>query len=96
MGNLVGLEGIKRKQIEAVFFRSADELSSIIEEGKGATAAGDNGAINIWKDDTGFIRCEMQRYLRRMDSKIYRTISGAKRWATKWLKQIHSSDADVW
>ena len=89
MGELRGLSGIKKKAIDAVFIENEKEIEEILLSGKGATTAGENGAINIWMDDDKFIRCELNIYMRTMDSKKYKTFKEAQGWVKKMLVRIN-------
>lgn len=86
---LVGLEGKKEQNTECLFFESEEEIQDILfEKYKAATTADVNGAINIWVDDEGYIRCESMRYLSSLEKKKYSRISDVKKWAKKWLEEI--------
>ena len=85
---LTGLAGISKKEIEHENIAKAQDIERIISKGCGATAAGPNGAINVWKDDEGNIQCEYQVRMLTMDSKIYKTMNAAIGWTKKRLKQI--------
>jgi hypothetical protein len=53
---LTGLEGISKETIDADFIDKASQIkTSVFNEGRAFTSAGDNGAINIWRDDEGLI-----------------------------------------
>jgi hypothetical protein len=66
---LKNLEGISAEEIDADFIRTGKEVEPILNKGIAATAAGESGAINIWKDDDGWIRCEAMRWMRPVDKK---------------------------
>ena len=86
---LVGLEGKKEQNTEYLFFESEEEIQDILfVKNKAATTADNNGAINIWVDDEGYIRCESMRYLSSLEKKKYSRISDVKKWAKKWLEEI--------
>ena len=90
MPHLRGLEGTSGAEIEAEYFTKSSQIKNIIDKGLSATAADYNGAINIWKDDAGFIRCESMQWLISLEKKRFRTIKEVKVWADKWLKKIHN------
>lgn len=89
MGVLRNLEGIAATEIEAVFIDKPSDITAILVAGKGATTAGDNGAINIWRDDEGYIRCQAMQWLKTVETKRYFTILGAEKWAAKWIQKIN-------
>lgn len=89
MYELIDLEGISKKQIEAVFITSSNNIKSILEDKKiAATSADRNGAINIWKGDNNLIRCESMRFMIVLDKKIFDNYYEVEKWADKWLKKI--------
>ena len=86
---LTGLEGRKEKFTECMYFESEEQITNILfENNKAATTADYNGAINIWLDDEGYIRCESMRYLSSLEKKKYSRVSDVKKWAKKWLEKI--------
>jgi hypothetical protein len=88
MGQLTNLEGLTKKSIDALFIQKGSDIEVILMNDYAATAANYNGAINIWKDDEGNIRCESMRYFTRLETKIYKKISPAIKWTDKWLIKI--------
>lgn len=53
---LSGLTGVLRKEVKCEFFGSVTKGLQLLKKDKAATAAGDNGAINIYIDDEGVYR----------------------------------------
>jgi hypothetical protein len=88
MPQLRNLPGIEAKHVDAEFFFSSDKVEGILNDGLAATTAGDNGAINVWKDDNGYIRCEIMRYCKLVETKRFRKMVNALNWTDKWLPQI--------
>ena len=88
MATLNGLKGTYIKEMEFEIFRKPSEISKILKKNKAAVAADDNGAINIWNDDEGFIRCESMRFCISLDVQKFSKIGDAKSWAEKWLIEI--------
>ncbi len=85
---LKGLTGISEETKECKFFEKPVEINKILKKGLVATAAGDNGAINIWTDDDGFIRCQSMRHCFTIDEQIFTKISEVRTWATEWIEKI--------
>lgn len=85
---LSGLEGVKKKDVPCQIFTSVSQIKKILDKNEAATTAGGNGAINIYKDDDGFLRGELMRHLRTIDKKIFNSMDELKKWATKWLIEI--------
>jgi len=89
MATLERLKGTDGRQINCLFIQIGSEIEVILRNSLAATSAGDNGALNVWKDDDGFIRCESMRYCRSIEEKIFKTIQPAIKWVDKWLPQIN-------
>lgn len=87
---LKNLPDVAQPEVECVHFRKANEVEAIINDGLAATAAGGNGAINVWRDDFGNIRCESMRFCITLDTKVFESINAAAlKWIRKWLKEIN-------
>lgn len=87
--NLKGLEGIKKKEMECEFIKNASDLHLVLDKQIAATSSGDNGALNIWKDDSGAIRCTSMAFCETLEAKIFDNIKDAEKWAKKWLLKIN-------
>lgn len=88
MYRLERLKGVRRKFTDAEFIKKASEIDKKIKPKVACTSAGDNGAINIWIDDKGKIRCEAMRWCNSVDNQIYDDLKPVKIWAKKWLLEI--------
>lgn len=86
---LTGLAGTNGNDIECKFINKGKQIEAILNDGIAATSAGDNGAINIWKDDEGFIRCESMRFMISLEKAAFEKMPDAVKWANKWLKKIN-------
>lgn len=63
MGILSGLPGTGDKVFKIKEFgRSVSHMMRLYRKHRFATASGENGSINIWKDDKGKHRAERDRY----------------------------------
>lgn len=88
MGTLIDLEGLSVKEVECEFIKKPSDIRKIFKAGKAATTADTNGALNIWKDDEGIIRCNAMAWLQSLEKKQFKTLAGAEKWIAKWLKKI--------
>jgi hypothetical protein len=89
---LKGLEGTSGEAVKAVFVTKVSKIEKALNEGKAVTCAGNNGALNIWKDDEGFIRCCFMRYQITLDERKYNNIKAAKLWFNKWFPQLEFAE----
>ena len=87
MPRLSGLPGTQRDQ-EAVYVTSPTGAIRALRGKLAATAAGDEGALNVWRDDAGAYRCEFQRYWVTVDHQTYRTLREVREWLTAWLPKM--------
>lgn len=88
-GLLVGLEGVKRKkELPAFFISNVKDISKAIKQDLGATACGDNGAINAYIDDDGFYRFEALNFCIVVEKKIFTNIKLLQKEFSFWLKKI--------
>lgn len=85
---LQNLEGVKKKLVPAVFLGTPSKLNDIIKNGFAATAAGSNGAFNVWRDDKGVLRSTAYRYCMLQEAATHTSLSKAKEWAKKWFSEI--------
>jgi hypothetical protein len=88
MAVLMDLPGLKQKEIECVPITNANDIYKILNSGKAVSCAGKNGAINIWRDDSGWKRCEFMRYGVTYNTKRYATYIYAKKWFKEYIKKI--------
>lgn len=88
MGYLSGLKGTNGKDIKCIFIDKGIDIEVILNDGFAATTADDNGAINVYKDDNGNIRCEIMRYMITLQEKTFENIEDAIKWVDEWLPKI--------
>lgn len=90
MVQLKNLDGVRKKLVDAKYFKNAKEAEDIIQSGIAATTAGSNGAINVWEDDKGNVWCSMMQYLEYIDKKIINGTDERRKWIKRNLKIIHN------
>jgi len=88
MGVFNGLEGVKRKDVEARFFDKVSEVDEITQKGMAATTASTNGSIVIWMDDDKFLRGEVSVHFSIIDKAVFKTKKQMKDWCKDWLIKI--------
>ena len=57
------IPGVEKYKVDAYWINDTSDIEPTLELGYACTSSGNNGAINIWKDDTGMIRSELMRHL---------------------------------
>lgn len=85
---LVGLPDTKGV-IEADGVSSFAAVLRALRAGHAATTAGDDGAINIWRDDNGKLRGEVMRFMITQDSQTFNNQALIAPWFRKWFTIIH-------
>jgi hypothetical protein len=88
MGELIGLPGVKGGIRVCEYFRSISGCRRILRDGLAATAAADNGAINVWRDDEGSYRCEAYRYKLTIAAESFSSFAKVADWLKVWLGRI--------
>jgi transcription termination factor Rho len=86
MPTLVRLEGVKAKETPAVYEKIVSKMIDHINSGVAVTLSGNNGALNIWKDDDGYLRGESMKYCITTDKQIFSTPEQMNKWVCKWKK----------
>lgn len=81
------LPGISR-DIEAEWINSASEALAILRTGAAVTAAGDNGVLDVYKDDSGQFRCHVVRDNWTLEDRSFEQIEQVLPWVKKWLRKI--------
>ena len=88
---LTGLEETIH-DIECRFFRRTDRALRLLDLGFAVTAAGDNGAINIWKvwseGSEWDYHCKSMRFCQTKDYQIFKTKQEIIPWLKSWLRKI--------
>lgn len=86
---LVGLPGVNNRDIDSYWINDTSNIKPTLEHGCACTAAGNNGAFNVWKDDSGIIRGELSRWRLTVEEKIFSGYSEAEKCVGGWLERIN-------
>jgi hypothetical protein len=92
MPMLVGLSG-GPKNLEAKNFTTPRQAIKIIEAGKGAWTAGENGSLTVWRDRKGILRGELGRFLRTIESAKFEDFKTLSAWLKPRLEEIRRPNA---
>lgn len=86
---LIGIEGVEAGEVESVSVRSRTAAIRELRAGaKAVTAAGGEGALNVWRDDNGAFRCEFDRYRTPIDQKTFRFLGPVDDWLREWFPKL--------
>lgn len=58
---------------------------------RAVTAAGDTGAVNVWRDDAGKWRADMQRRMHCLSKTTVEALTDLRPWLEEWWPQMHAS-----
>lgn len=83
------LPGVKRRIIDAYCINNTSDIEPILELGYACTSAGDNGAINVWKDDAGIIRGKLMKYCVTVENRTFASYVEAEKCVSDWLERIN-------
>lgn len=85
---LKGLPGVKKCKVDAYWINDTSDIEPTLEMGCACICAGNNGAINVWKDDAGIIRGELERYCVVLDSSTFASYTAAVKCVADWIERI--------
>lgn len=85
---LIGLKGTDGKDRPVRFFHNISQALRFLKEDKATTAAGNNGAINLYIDDNGKYRMSLFRWLVCKDERLYTNLNMVKQTLKEWLLSI--------
>lgn len=83
------LPGVKKYKVDAYWINDTSDIEPTLELGYACTSSGNNGAINIWKDDTGMIRSELMRHLVVVEKRTFVSYAEVEKCVSDWLKRIN-------
>lgn len=90
MPQLVGLDGVRKKALDALFFHKPAQASRLLRTNRALTAASDNGAINVWIDDTGRYRAAFYRHYACLSEWRGKTKTRLTKWLSLWMPRMQS------
>lgn len=83
----VGLPGT-RKETKLTFVTSPTDAARFLRAGQSVTAAGDDGAMIVWRDVDGNFRCEFYQRLSTKDSRNFRYLASAAAWMKEFWPRL--------
>lgn len=84
---LVGLPGTTG-DVSGVRVGSVTAAVRELRAGEAVFAAGDDGAITVWKDDAGMLRCEFSRRMWTVDAKSFKYLAAVHQWLKDWWPKM--------
>jgi hypothetical protein len=97
MGEYTGLPGVRGGTIKPRgkhIARTVAGVMAILQKGRIASAAGDDGAVTVWRDDEGSWRCEFSRWRSPVDNQTFDTKAAVQRWLVEWMPKLQRASVD--
>lgn len=69
---------------------SISEALKRIQRRRAVTTAGDNGAINVWRDDKRVLRSQFMRYRVTLNSAEHADLESLRVWLEQWWPELYS------
>lgn len=92
MSTLVGLAGVSSDSVEAIHVTSRTSALKHLRGGaRAVTAAGDNGALNVWIDEDGMYRCSFHRFLSTKNHGTWKYLASVDAWLREWWPRMKVS-----
>ena len=85
-----GMKGVAGSRA-AAFCKTASDARRALEAGKVAAAAEDYGAVIVWRDDSGTLRGDRQKFRHSEEECEFSSMTKALKWFTAACKQIKVS-----
>lgn len=89
MPTFTGLPGVRRKKIEGVFASTPAGFARALRKHRVVSAAGDDGSVTVWRDDSGKLRGTFQRYYSTLADETFKTKIAMERWLGVWLPKMY-------
>lgn len=85
-----GMTGVSGS-LHGPIIHSVSAADAALRKHRMVSAAGDHGAVNIWKDDDGALRGEFQRFCVTLDKQRFKSKAHALEWLKKWLPRTREA-----
>jgi hypothetical protein len=80
-----GMPDVKRGMLRGPMVDSVNGFMVALRKHRICSAAGDDGAVNVYRADDGTFRCSFCRYLSYLDNRIFDTKADVRKWLKVWL-----------
>lgn len=89
MPELRGLTGVKGDALPCQHVASVEQvLSRMRTKRRAVTAAGPEGALNVWRDDAGRLRSNFCRYRSTVDEAVHEDFDSLHAWLNVWWQKM--------
>ena len=80
-----GMPDVKRGILKGPMVDSISGFMDALRNHRICSAAGDDGAVNVYRADDGTFRCSFCRYLNYVSNETFTTKSAVRKWLKEWL-----------
>lgn len=85
---LAGLPGIRKKMVKAAWAKTPSGFIAALARHRAVTAAGDDGAVNAYRDDAGNYRAHFSRHWSILSEETFASKAALRRWLEEWLPKM--------
>lgn len=86
---LQNLKGVKRKYTQATVIKKGKEIIPILTKKMACTAAGSNGALNIWITDKSELCGEFMQFCISINKETFSNVKDAVKWFSIWSEKLN-------
>lgn len=84
-----GMPDVRRRSLKGPMVSSVSGFLTALRKHRICSAAGDDGAVNVYRADDGTYRCSFCRYLAYLSNEKFTTKTAVRRWLKEWLPKMH-------
>lgn len=85
---LVGLPGVRAKEVQAVDVRSITDAMKWLRGGWAVSTAGDEGSVVAWRNDAGILQVQFCRYRVPLSEEKFTSMAAVQRWFKVWWPKM--------
>lgn len=85
------LPGVRGGKLRAPFVSNPTEAMRILAKRRAISAAGDDGAVFVYRDDAGKFRCHFMVRWSQREAQIFTSKASVRRWLAEWMPRCNPS-----
>lgn len=87
------LPGVKGGRLRGPMARTISGFRQALVANRCCSAAGDHGAVMVWRDDAGAWRCAFMRYQATLEAATFSSKAAVTTWLRAWLPKMHDGSS---
>lgn len=84
-----GMPDVKRGTLRGPMVRTVNGFLIALRKHRICSAAGDDGAVNVYRADDGTFRCSFCRYLAYVSNETFTNKTAVRKWLREWLPKMY-------